>query len=110
MPDNFPRAEHIFLLGRAHVVDDQIFAASTLCIGDQTNVVQTAVELPIDDVAGHPAGSEGKGSTPGSEEYIHIFDPAMVNVGVEFALWVEAHVTAFVLDDELLEIQINRPI
>lgn len=70
-------------------------------------MIQSGVELPIDDVAGFPVRVDRKGSFSSFEKGGHVFDATVIDVGIEFALWIKVHVATFMFDDEFLEIEVD---
>ena len=108
--NDLPASENIFFFGCVHIVNDLVFAASALRVGKEADVVEPAVEDPIHNIPRLPIGIDGKGSAPCPKKDRHILDSSMINVGVEFSLRIKAHVTALVLDDEPLKIQMDRTI
>ena len=105
--------EHIFLLGTgSDIVDDERFTVGIAMIGADTDVVEMgAGEFPDDDItrqkySPHPVAACG-------EIGLQVFDPTVVDIGVEAVgvvePIVETGVVFFVLIDPLLHVDPYTP-
>lgn len=107
MADDLPFAENVFFLRRADVMDDHVFSARSLPVGKQTDMIAAIVEEPVDDIARLPIFILRQARFSCHEEDCHILHAPVVDVRIEFALGIKAHVPALVLDNELLQVEVD---
>ncbi len=108
--DHFPFAEDVFFKRGTHVMNDHELATWAPVVGDESNMVEATVKDPVDDVAWSPILIDVKVCILGFEEHGHIFNASMVDVRVEFALRVKAHVRSLMFDNEFLEVEADAAI